>query len=118
MSANMRYDLRDMAPQIYAIEKIEEAMQLCEQECKCLSDELAKPLMSAIDALRLPRRDRIVWHGPSRNEVIIALYNNDRTQIEISHMTGFSQSGGHRIVSAQYGEQVAKGTRKRSTSAI
>ena len=112
MSANMRYDLRDMAPQIYAIEKIEEAMQLCEQECKCLSDELAKPLMSAIDALRLPRRDRIVWHGPSRNEVIIALYNNDRTQIEISHMTGFSQSGVHRIVSAQYGEQVAKGTRK------
>ena len=87
----MRYDLRDMDPRIYAIEKIEEAMQLCEQECKCLSDGLAKPLMKAIEALRLPRRHRIAWYGPSLSDVMIALHDQGMSQAQIAARIGCSQ---------------------------
>ena len=84
-------DLRDMDPQIYAIELIEEAMWLCERECKCISDKLARPLMNAIDALRLPRRATITLQGPRLSDVMIAMYGQGMSQTQIAARLGCSQ---------------------------
>jgi DNA-binding NarL/FixJ family response regulator len=84
----------------YAVEQMQEAIRISEQGCKCISTEISRPLLKAIDALGLGYHDqgKIIRHGPTRSELIKGLHNKGFTQHQIARKIGFSQSMVNRIL--------------------